>query len=67
MKKTDLVLIYYAAIAFASFVMIMKVFGVPEPRRINCGIAEISPDYSTEDRQRCREERLRQASQKHNL
>ena len=67
MKKEDIILAYYAMIAIATCVMILKVLGLPEPKRINCGIAEISPDYSAADRQRCREERLRQASQRHGL
>ncbi|CAB4140052.1 hypothetical protein UFOVP405_3 [uncultured Caudovirales phage] len=67
MRKENLILIYYAAIAIASFAMMIKVLGIPEPRKLHCGIAEISPDFSTEDRLRCREERIKQSYRKHNL
>ena len=59
--------LWYLAICIASIIAMIFVLGMPEPKKLNCGIAEISPDYSVADRQRCREERIRQASQKHNL
>ena len=65
--KEYIVLAYYAIIAIASIVMMYFALDAHDAKQINCGIAEISPDYSAKDRQQCREERLRRSSQKHGL
>lgn len=65
--KQSIVLIYYLIIAIASIVMMYFALNSYDKRQLNCGIAEISPDFSVEDRQRCRAWRIKQASQKHNL
>jgi hypothetical protein len=65
--KEYAVLIYYVVVSIACIVMMYFALDVAAPRQLNCGIAEISPDYSVADRQRCREQRIKQASQKHSL
>lgn len=52
----ELVLVYYAAIVVAT-VGFLALF-IPEPRRptpAECGVAEITPDMSTRDREVCRQ------------
>lgn len=65
--KEYIVLIYYFTISVVCMVAMYFALGVSNQKQLNCGVTEISPDYSTEDRQKCRELRLKQASQKHNL
>lgn len=65
--KEYIVLAYYAVVALASIVMMYFALDAHDKPKLNCDIAEISPDFSTEDRQRCRAWRIKQASQKHTL
>jgi len=65
--KEYIVLSYYAVVAIASIVMMYFALEANEKRQLNCNIAEISPDFSPADRQRCREYRIKQASQRHSL
>jgi hypothetical protein len=64
--KEYIVLIYYAIVCIASIVFMYFALDAAD-KKIDCSIAEISPDYSPADRQRCREYRIKQASQKHSL
>ena len=65
--KEYIVLSYYAIVAIASIVMMYFALEANEKREINCSIAEISPDYSVQDKERCRRLRIKQASQRHTL
>jgi hypothetical protein len=47
-----LVIAFYVCVALSSIYMYVKV-AEKEPQ-IMCGVAEISPDFSTADRARCR-------------
>lgn len=49
------VIISSVAIAMAIFLAVQ----IPQPNKvINCGVAEISPDFTTEMRQACRKARM---------
>jgi hypothetical protein len=65
--KEYAVLIYYVVVSIACIVMMYFALDSVGQRQLNCSIAEISPDFSTADRQRCRELRIKQASQRHSL
>jgi hypothetical protein len=65
--KEYIVLAYYAIICIASIVFMYFALDAADNKKLNCSIAEISPDFSVQDRQRCRDLHIRQASQKHNL
>jgi hypothetical protein len=53
----DLVLVYYAAIVVATvgFLSFAVPVDRPRPTAAECGVAEISPDMSTRDREVCRQ------------
>ena len=63
MKAAVIIMLFYALICTASICMIALLVQKPEP--IPCGIMEISPDFSTADREYCR--RHRQSLSKHFL
>lgn len=65
--KEYIVLAYYAIVAIASIVMMYFALEANESNQLDCSIAEISPDYSVQDKERCRQWRIKQASQKHSL
>ena len=50
-----LVIAFYACVALGSIYMYVKVAN-KEPQ-LMCGVAEISPDFSAQDRERCRQPR----------
>ena len=49
-----LVLVYYWLVGIASFCAFLYVLSHPPKPQIPCSVAEISPDFSTQDRQYCR-------------
>lgn len=65
--KEYIVLAYYAIVSIVCIVFMYFALDAVKIRQVDCSIAEISPDFSTVDRQRCRELRLKQASQRHSL
>jgi len=65
--KEYIVLIYYAVVSIVCIIVMYFSLDAIDQKQLNCGIAEISPDYSAQERQRCRELRIKQASQKHSL
>jgi len=65
--KESVAMAYYAVIAIASIVMMYFALEAHDKRQLNCSIVEISPDFSNADRQRCRQLRIKQASQRHSL
>jgi hypothetical protein len=50
-----LVIAFYVCVALSSIYMYTKV-AEKEPQ-LMCGVAEISPDFSAQDRERCRQPR----------
>lgn len=49
-----LVLVYYALVSIVSFGAFLYVLSHPPKPQLPCTVAEISPDFSTQDRERCR-------------
>ena len=65
--KEYIVLTYYAIVSIVCIVFMFFALDAVKTKQIDCSIAEISPDFSNADRQRCRELRIKQASQRHSL
>lgn len=65
MKTAAVVMLFYFCISVAVITMIALFAGKPD--RIQCNVAEISPDFSSADKEYCRQLRHRQKSLKHNL
>ncbi len=52
----SLAIIWYAIIACCSLVMVILIALQPQPTYRNvCGVAEISPDVTPQERERCRQ------------
>jgi hypothetical protein len=49
-----LVLVYYWLVGIVSFGAFLYVLSHPPKPQLACTLAEISPDFSTQDRERCR-------------
>jgi hypothetical protein len=49
-----LVLVYYWLVGIISFCCFVYVLTNPPKPQIPCTVAEISPDFSTQDREHCR-------------
>jgi len=65
--KEYVVLTYYVIVSIVCIVVMFFALDAVKIRELDCSIAEISPDFSPADRQRCRELRIKQASQRHSL
>lgn len=65
MKTAAVLMIFYMLISIGSICIIAAL--VQKPQRPPCDIVEISPDFSIEQREYCRQFRHRQSSLKHYL
>jgi len=65
MKAETVVMCFYFFISIACICFLA--FYAKKPPPIHCNVAEISPDFSAEDKEYCRQLKHRQSSLKHYL